>query len=171
MQERMYVLDTTAFIVGASFSFTDQLYTVPDVVNELRGRSDKQRFEYYQNAGLITKTPSKEYLTIIEERSKETGDSKRLSDVDKSLIALALELKATLVTDDYSLQNLAAVLDIEYQAVGERGIVEIIHWQLKCRGCGRIWDKPHNACPVCGTALKSSKKSGKKVKGNQNKIE
>ncbi|UCH89734.1 MAG: hypothetical protein JSV49_03540 [Thermoplasmata archaeon] len=158
----IYVLDTPAFIVGIPCSLTDKLYTVPGVFLELSRKADKERFEYFQNAGLKVQSPASKYLEEIELKAKTTGDSERLSEVDKSLIALALELNAVLITDDYSIQNLAEEFGISYRTVSEKGITEIIHWELKCKGCARIWNEPHQTCPVCGSALKSSRKKSDK---------
>lgn len=158
MAELVYVLDTVAFISGKSFSMTHRFFTIPEVENELKRSSDKRRFDYFVNAGMEIRTPGRQSLDKIEEYSKKTGDVGRLSGVDKSLLALAMEMDAVLVTDDYSLQNLAAELNIKYQSVGESGIKEVIHWEYKCKGCARIWEKRHKNCPVCGLELKTSRK-------------
>jgi UPF0271 protein len=73
------------------------------------------------------------------------------------VLALAVELKAVLMTDDYSIQNLARAMGIEYRAVGMKGIKELVQWKYRCTGCRREWDVNHPDCPVCGSALRSSR--------------
>ncbi|HEX69286.1 MAG TPA: hypothetical protein ENG10_03210, partial [Candidatus Bathyarchaeota archaeon] len=53
------------------------------------------------------------------QQSKRTGDFKYLSQADIEVLALALQLKnsgenPTVVTDDYSMQNVANKLGIEF---------------------------------------------------------
>jgi UPF0271 protein len=76
------------------------------------------------------------------------------------LLALALELKTEgytpqIVTDDYSIQNLAAYLGIVYRPVGMKGIKRVLKWKYKCIGCGRIFDEKIKECPICGSSLRS----------------
>jgi UPF0271 protein len=73
------------------------------------------------------------------------------------VLALALQCKALLMTDDYSIQNLARVLKVDYRAVGMKGIKEVVKWTYRCTGCRREWDENYPDCPVCGSPLRSAR--------------
>jgi UPF0271 protein len=162
MPPKIYVLDTMAFLTQSGFSMKDELYTVSGVENELRRVSDKDQFGLLINAGLTVREPDQKYINKITETARSTGDDKRLSFVDISLLALALELKAILVTDDYSQQNVASELGIPFQGVEEKGITQVWTWELRCKGCGRRFEEKYESCPVCGSELKTVRKQSKK---------
>ena len=68
------------------------------------------------------KAPSQEFLNQAKTASNKVGDSFKLSETDIELLALALELKSTgynpqIVSDDYSIQNVATQLGIEFLAL------------------------------------------------------
>jgi len=46
----------------------------------------------------------KKAIDVVTEKAKSTGDHLRLSQADIDLLAKALEVSGTLVTDDYSIQ-------------------------------------------------------------------
>jgi len=158
MSEIIYVLDTMAFLTHTGFSLNNKLFTVSGVVEELKRSDDRNKLEFLLNAGLIVREPGEEYLKKVKLTSQGTGDDRRLSIADINLLALALELKAVLVTDDYSQQNVAAVLGIEFMGIEESEITGIWHWQLRCKGCGRTFEENYDCCPVCGSLLKTSRK-------------
>ncbi|UCG68096.1 MAG: DNA-binding protein, partial [Thermoplasmata archaeon] len=73
-------------------------------------------------------------------------------------LSLALELDCVLLTDDYSIQNIAAKLNVKSRGIAQEGIKETIKWRLRCKGCGRYWEKIHDSCPVCGSDLKTTRR-------------
>ncbi|NLI74385.1 MAG: nucleic acid-binding protein, partial [Euryarchaeota archaeon] len=87
--------------------------------------------------------------------ASKTGDDARLSPVDMEILAIAIDVKGMILTDDYSIQNLAKVLGLEYKSIGTKGIKEIFTWKYRCRGCGRIFNENMDDCPICGSALRS----------------
>jgi len=127
--------------------------TSPGVIVELK-KYDDPRLRYWDELLLVT-SPSSASLSEVKEAAQRTGDDARLSPVDMEVLALARDLQATLLTDDYSIQNLARVLGIKYQGVGFKGIKEIIIWTYRCKGCGRIFEKNQPDCPICGSELRS----------------
>lgn len=58
------------------------------------------------------------------ETAQKSGDLPVLSHADIEAIALALPKSATLVTDDYAMQNVAEYLGIKWLSVHHRGIRE-----------------------------------------------
>jgi UPF0271 protein len=149
-----YVLDTSAL-----FSMQDlppgEVYVTPGVVAELRKYEDP-RLRFWEDMLKVT-SPSPGALDAVRKAAARTGDDARLSPTDMEVLALALELKAELLTDDYSIQNLARVMGIRYRGVGLKGIREVVRWKYRCTGCRKEWDENYPDCPICGSALRSSR--------------
>jgi UPF0271 protein len=89
----------------------------------------------------------------VERAARTTGDGQELSRTDVRLLAAAFELDATLVTDDYAMQNVADELDVDVEVVSKEGIGERRDWQFQCQGCGRVYDEHHERCEICGADL------------------
>ena len=66
-------------------------------------------------------------------------------------------MKAPLISDDYSIQNVANVLGIECIPMEQRGIKKVYYWKYKCRGCGKVYDRHIKECQICGKELKPFK--------------
>ncbi len=132
-----------------------EVYVTPGVVAELRKYEDP-RLRFWEDLMVVTE-PSSASLVKVREAAKGTGDDARLSPTDIEVLALALELNAVLLTDDYSIQNLARVIAVEYRGVGMKGIKEVMTWKYRCTGCRKVWDQNHPDCPICGSALRSSR--------------
>lgn len=158
------VLDTSAFIAGFDpLSIVDPVYSVGDVKVELAsGSLPWVRFKTaVENGKLKLKAPSEEFLDRVKESSRDVGDMLFLSDVDLQVLALALELKSAgneplIVTDDYSIQNVANQLGLEFAPLMTYGIRFRLHWIRYCPACRRKYppDYRHRKCEVCGTELK-----------------
>ncbi|MFB0501163.1 MAG: NOB1 family endonuclease [Candidatus Bathyarchaeia archaeon] len=158
------VLDTSAFIVGFDPSSVDEeQYSVPMVRKELISNSlPWVRFNTARESGrLRVKTPNTRFLKRVKEASKTVGDMRFLSDVDMQVLALALELKSAgrdphIVTDDYSIQNVANQICVNFTSLVTFGIRFRLHWILYCPACHRKYppDYKPKLCEVCGTQLK-----------------
>ncbi len=110
---------------------------------------------------LIIRSPSNENLAKIETSSAGVGDSFLLSNTDKGILALALELRDSgcdpkIVSDDYSIQNVAAKLGIKFSSLSTQGIRQLLNWIRYCPACHKKYptDYRSNVCGVCGTTLK-----------------
>jgi UPF0271 protein len=97
--------------------------------------------------------PDPETVERVERASRETGDEAALSRTDVRLLAAAFELDATLVTDDYAMQNVADKLDVGVEVIAQDGIDERRDWQFQCQGCGRTFDENRDRCTICGSDL------------------
>ena len=158
------VLDTSAFIGGFDpLSIVDDVYSVGEVEVELAsGSLPWVRFKTaVENGKLKLKAPKAEFLDRVKESSRDVGDMLFLSDVDLQVLALALELKNAgnelfIVTDDYSIQNVANQLGLEFAPLMTFGIRFRLHWIRYCPACRRKYppDYKHKKCEVCGTELK-----------------
>jgi len=158
------VLDTSAFLAGFDpFSVSEDQVTVPKVEEEIRINSMSWvRFETAVESGkLKVKAPSEEYWNQVKASANRVGDSFFLSETDLQVLALALELKAEgytpqIVTDDYSIQNVATQMEIEFVSLVTFGISRLLEWVRYCPACHREYPANYNAteCAVCGTSLK-----------------
>ncbi|WP_297512683.1 PIN domain-containing protein, partial [Thermococcus sp.] len=99
--------------------------------------------------------PSKESVEVVMEAARKTGELNELSEADIEVLALAYELKATLLTDDYNLQNIAKTLGIPFKTL-KRGIKRVIRWNYVCIGCGKRFSEmpPEGVCPDCGSPVR-----------------
>lgn len=149
------VLDASALLSGASFD--GELYTTPEAVREVRRLGSTPQLDAVLATKVRALSPAKESTEAILAAANETADDTRLSPTDVGLLALARDLGATLLTDDYSIQNVATRLAIPYERVLERGIKELVHWTYRCRGCGRFFDGPMKECPVCGSKVRTTR--------------
>jgi len=176
-KEKVIILDTSAFIAGFDpFSIQNEQYSVPMVEKELFSDSlSWTRFKAaIENKKLHVKEPSADFVNKVKEASKTVGDISFLSEADLQVLALALEIKnrgenSLIVTDDYSIQNVANQIGVEFAPLMTFGIRFRLQWIRYCPACYRKYAsdyKPRN-CKICGTKLKRKplkKTSIKKVK-------
>ncbi|WP_457741789.1 type II toxin-antitoxin system VapC family toxin [Thermococcus sp.] len=148
----MQVIDAAIFIQGINI----EGFTTPKVVEEVKDSRSRLFLESLISAGKVkVLVPSKESIEAVKEAAKRTGELNELSDADLEVLALAYELKATLLTDDYNLQNVAKTLGIEFKTL-KRGIKRVIRWNYVCIGCGKRFSEipPEGICPDCGSPVR-----------------
>lgn len=162
-EKRALVLDTSAFIAGYEpASGRGEHYTVVEVLEELRDSIARLRLQAALDSGnLKIKKPWKRFREKVVRAAEEVGDLASLSPADISILALALQLKGlhkdlALISEDYSVQNVADRLGISYVSLATMGISHRIVWLTYCPGCRRTYEKhiPGGVCPICGTKLK-----------------
>ncbi|MFB6161574.1 MAG: NOB1 family endonuclease [Haloferacaceae archaeon] len=146
----MRVLDTSAFI--HEYHTDEPTASIPRVQEELEGEH-AYRFDAMEGAGMHIHIPAEGTVERVQRAAEQTGDAGELSETDVRLLAAAFELDATLVTDDYAMQNVADRLGVEVEVIAREGITEQREWTFQCRGCGREFDEDHDRCPVCGSEL------------------
>lgn len=165
---RVIVLDTSAFVAGFDpFALGVEQVTVPKVEEEIRRNSMvKMRLEMAIESGkLKVKSPTQEFSYKAEASANKVGDSFKLSETDKQLLALSLELKASgyipqIVTDDYSIQNVATKMGIDFLSLATLGIKRLLEWIRYCPACHKKYsaDCKFKECQICGTELKRKPK-------------
>jgi UPF0271 protein len=140
---------------------------VPEVKKELiAGSMPWMRFNAaIENRKLTVRSPKSSVFQEIQEASRKVGDMRYLSEADLQVLALALELKnrglsPVIVTDDYSIQNVANKIDVEFTSLMTFGIKFRFKWILYCPACYRKYpsDYKFKICEVCGTELKRKPK-------------
>lgn len=149
-----YVLDTSALLSGKQLP-RDVPLTAPDaILDEVTpGGRDHRNLTYLRESGLTIQRPTDEAMDRVEEAARETGDLPRLSHADRAVLALALELEGTVLTDDYSLQNVASELDVPFRGINQEGIQRQVRWKHRCRACYREAEAGVEECPVCGSEV------------------
>ncbi|MDD4307443.1 MAG: nucleic acid-binding protein [Thermoplasmata archaeon] len=149
-----YVLDATAIRAGMSIQEKGQFFTTPGVIGEIRKGPVARSLELAVEISLTVTEPGDAARKKVMEAARKTGDDGRLSETDMEILALAWEMKAVLVSDDYSVQNVAAVLKIPIQGNLD-GIRKVINWTFRCRGCGKYYDEMQPDCPICGAEVRT----------------
>ena len=144
-------------VLDASFFFGDfpaegDTFTVPSVIDELKDIRAKGNFEKWCARGLRVQSPTEESKKRVISAAGTTKDVTVISGTDRDLLALALDLGATLYTDDFAIQNVALVLGVKTISMLQRK-ARRVHWKYRCSGCGRYADHD-GECPVCGAAIK-----------------
>ncbi len=158
------MLDTSAFVVGFDpSSISEEQVTVPMVKEEMKpGSMAWVRLKTAVESGkLKVKNPLEKFLRKVKASATSVGDSYFLSETDSQILALALELKTSgyyplIITDDYSIQNVATQIGIEFASLATFGIRRLLEWVRYCPACHREYPANYNSrkCRVCGTQLK-----------------
>ena len=149
------IIDASAFYAGIPFRSSNEFYTTSlifDEIKHIKKNHDAIDILLATNR-LKIQDPSSEFIDIAIEESKKTGDFNQLSKQDISLIALCLQLKGELITDDFAISNLAKNLDIKVSPLMTSGIKDVGIWIFYCPGCRKNFDSG-SECPSCGSILK-----------------
>lgn len=151
----MKVLDTSG-ILHSDLDFSSSGYFIPNsILQELRDENAKLMVEQgIRNGYIKVRDPRVESVEKVKETAKETGDIQRLSEADVDVIALALENKAEIVSDDYSIQNLAKILKLRYHTTAQEGIKKQYKWGKVCPSCVLKYGVESETCKVCGSKLR-----------------
>jgi UPF0271 protein len=159
----IFVIDTSAIFNRIHYAVEDiQLATTPLLEKEMYKKGLKDTIELLLATNkLQIIEPTARSLKKIRKVAIQLGDLSNLSDPDQHLLALALDLTGqdfaiVIITDDYSIQNVARRLSIEYKPASHPGIRELIRWETYCSACGHKAPQlvPDEPCPVCGTPIK-----------------
>jgi endoribonuclease Nob1 len=164
MKKQVFIIDTSAIFSGKPIRLENvTLLTTPGVSDEIRpGGRDYLTFELLKETGLAIHAPSKEALHCVKKTAQETGDDRRLSGADIEVVALALDVnkesdqEATILSDDYSIQNVASALKIKFEGFSRKEITKKFKWVSRCPGCGKQFVEITKICPICGTTTRSS---------------
>ncbi|MFH1101411.1 MAG: NOB1 family endonuclease [Methanobacteriota archaeon] len=159
---KVFIIDTSAFLSGKPLNFGDALLvTTPGVSSELKpGGRDYRAFVLQEEKGLQIQSPSKESLLKVKKTAEESGDIQRLSPTDIELLSLAVDYQhnemkeAVLLTDDYSIQNVAHILGVVFQNLNQKKITKKFKWFCCCPGCGKQFIETTTICPICGTTTR-----------------
>ena len=149
------VLDSSAFYAGIPFSSNEPSYITSLVYNEIEHiKKDHDAIRILiETKRLTVNEPDNQFVIAANDAAKKSGDFSNLSDEDISTIALSLQLKAELITDDFAVSNVAKNLNIKVIPVMTAGIKNVVTWKYYCPGC-KINFSRVTECPRCGNKLK-----------------
>lgn len=154
----------TRVVLDASVFFTDlpvegDMYTTPAVVTEVKTQAARMRLALLEEQGLRIFAPGPAAVADVTVAARKSGDVMVLSETDTGILALANELDASVMTDDFAVQNTAQRLEIPVIPILQRRAKKRT-WKYRCTGCGRFWSAP-GECQICGAEILRAK-SGKK---------
>jgi len=151
-----YALDAGAFYAGIPFLSSGTHCTTNAVFEEVKHiKKSYGAIEALLDAGTLhVIDPDKNSMKKAWSAAKNTGDYQKLSQADISIIALALQLETTLLTEDYAVANVAAALKIPVESSSRKGIKETRKWIAYCSACGRAFGPDAKECALCGNKLK-----------------
>lgn len=149
------VLDASAFYAGVPFGSAESYCTTPEVYDEIcHIKKSQDVISTLVSLGRLVVRPADDtYVQQVRLAAQRAGDMPQLSKSDVSVLALALQMKNGIITDDYAVSNTAKHLNLEVFSVMTRGIRTVGVWQYRCPACG-IRQPPAHACNRCGGALR-----------------
>ncbi len=110
----MVVLDASGILNAFGFRFDRVFYTTPSVIDEIRDLRSRSLVEAGIMQGkLIARIPSEKSLERAREKARELGLEGNLSKTDLDVIALALDLKDEIWTDDKAIRKVAKALGLK----------------------------------------------------------
>jgi len=156
------VVDTNALLVDNAVQCLQgyQCFTVPKVIEEVKTLRHRAGVEVLLDTKLLDVIEvTGDCLREVIEVARKSGDITSLSETDLKVLALALQLKRQgrdpiLITDDYTIQNLASRLKIRCRSIRAKGIEKRIRWRYRCTACGKVYYEFLGECGICGHELK-----------------
>jgi UPF0271 protein len=145
------VLDTSAIIYLQDFRKFDEIFIPPLVIEEVKDKLSSMKLASL-NARILE--PDEDYVKKVKAVARQTGDLEKLSKTDLQVLALAKELKATIISDDYNVQNVAKKAGLDFISIFSKGIKEFFIWKKYCQACKKYFGADLKQCPVCGAKLK-----------------
>jgi endoribonuclease Nob1 len=153
------VLDAGAFYGGIPFLSSGRHYTTQAVFDEIKHIKSSAIEALLDSGNLQLADPEASFVGQVVAAAKKTGDFAKLSKADISIVALALQLKAPLVTDDYAVANVATAMKLQVGSTSGKGIKETRKWISYCSACGKAFEPTAKECPLCGNRLRRKYKT------------
>jgi UPF0271 protein len=160
------ILDATSFYAGVPFSSQEQSFTTPLVFEEIKhikkSHDAVQTLIDLERLKIIE--PEKKFTKLVLEKAEQTGDLLNLSKGDVSVLALGMQLEGELVTDDYTVSNVAKHLGLRVIPIMTKGISRVLDSAYFCPACNKAFKKMSD-CPICGSKLRK-RSSKRKISSN-----
>jgi UPF0271 protein len=149
------ILDASAFYAGVPFRSSEDYYTtslVYDEIQHIKKNHDALGILLETNR-LKIREPDGQSTQAAIKAAKNTGDFPQLSKQDISIIALGIETKGQIITDDFAISNVAKNIGLVIVPIMTKGIKNVGKWIHYCPGCKASYQNGKE-CSICGTALK-----------------
>ncbi|MEM0116916.1 MAG: NOB1 family endonuclease [Conexivisphaerales archaeon] len=158
---RKYVLDTSAVLAGfLNTSASNDMYVTPLVIAEVKKKLGEEEASLLLDfRKLFVVEPLLETVNEILERIKKMGEGGNLSPADISVLALGVDINKSatveIITDDYSIQNVATMLGLRVHSLATKPIRSTVLWEYRCKGCGKVYTTigKNKICMVCGSEI------------------
>ena len=149
------ILDASAFYAGVPFRSSSDCYTTSLVYDEIKHikKNHDALGTLLETNRLKIREPDTESTKAATNAAKNTGDYPQLSKQDLSVIALCIELKGEIISDDFAISNVARNLGLKISPIMTQGIRDVGRWVHYCPGC-RTNHESGKECPMCATPLK-----------------
>ena len=149
------ILDASAFYAGVPFRSSNDCYTTSLVYDEIKHikKNHDALGTLLETNRLKIREPETESTKKATKAAKETGDFPQLSKQDISIIALCIEMKGEIISDDFAVSNVAKNIGLKISPIMTQGIEDVGKWVHYCPGC-RTNHTSGKECPMCGTPLK-----------------
>lgn len=152
MASRVY--DASAFYSGVPFASPELGLTTTLIFDEIKHiKKNHGALEILLDTNrLEIQDPDSNNIRLVSEMAKKTGDLQKLSKADISAVALAYQIGASLITDDFAISNLAKNLKLRVEPIMTKGIRDVGKWIHYCAGCKKGFTGVE-FCPNCGNKL------------------
>ena len=160
LASNIFILDSSAFYAGFYRSLYSKFYTTTFILQEIKHllKSSITLDFLISTGALVIQDPTKESVDKIIYTANISGDIKKLSQADISIISLAYQLRRTLISDDYSILNVSNLLKIKTISLTNGGIVTLRKWKNFCKTCNKQYAPNIKECEICGNATKRNYK-------------
>ncbi len=149
------ILDASAFYAGVPFRSSEDYYTtslVYDEIQHIKKNHDALGILLETNR-LKIREPDEQSTQAAIKAAKNTGDFPQLSKQDISIIALGMETKGQIITDDFAISNVGKNIGLDIAPIMTKGIKDVGKWIHYCPGCKASY-QGGKECSICGTTLK-----------------
>jgi len=125
--DEAYVLDAAAFFAGYQLYITKNVYTVKEVIQEVRDSESVKNLQLALSAGrLIVGEPETKYREVVSQLAEKLSVLKKLSSTDLELLALTSELlekcsNVIVISDDTALRKVATQIGAKTMTIKYRG--------------------------------------------------
>lgn len=160
--KKCVVVDANALLMNNALQYLKNYccFTVPEVIDEIKTIKHRVCIEVLLDLKVLSIiSPNREHLERVLEAARRSGDISSLSKTDLKILALAFQLQEQgcdplLMTDDYTVQNLASHLKIRWRNVRVDAIKKRIRWCYRCTACDEVYNEYLEECRVCGHKVK-----------------
>ncbi|EQD81032.1 hypothetical protein B1A_00258 [mine drainage metagenome] len=148
-EKEILVPDTSALLTG-TVDLTDSRILIPSgvIVEIKRGKPARILLDHEPILKVVS--PKEESIRQVKEAARSSGDLTYLSETDIEVLSVAFERKGIILTNDYSIQNVAKRMQINFKPCGIKPIDEEITWAFRCKGCRTIHKESIKECRICG---------------------
>jgi endoribonuclease Nob1 len=151
----IFVLDATAFYQGFPLRVNRKCITTELIVREVSHlMKDLCPINLLIEAKKIcVERPKEKTVSYTRSMSTRIGDSK-ISPSDISVVALAVDHRGTIVSDDHRVCNLSTIMSVPCLQLSSSGIKTLRKWTKYCRVCAKKYSYDENTCLICGSLLR-----------------